>query len=151
MKKLILFTFTMLISLISLMSFTAYANEPVYTAKGAAIKGYDAVSYFTQSEPAKGVADFSYEYKGATWRFASAENLDLFKSNPEKYAPQYNGYCAYAMGSYGKKVKVDPKIYTIRDDKLYLNFNKKIGKQFNENIEQYIVDGDKNWENILTK
>lgn len=137
------------VMLLGSFAFSANAAESVYQARGLAIKGFDTVSYFTQGEPVKGDKAFSAEYKGATWLFASAENRDLFKADPAKYAPQYNGYCAYAMGAYGKTVKVDPKIYTIKDDKLYLNFNKKIGERFNEDIDNFISVGDDNWSKII--
>jgi len=72
---------------------TAWAEEPINTdPQGLAIKGYDPVAYFTQGKPLKGSEEFTYQWMGAQWRFASAEHLDLFKSNPEKYAPQYGGY-----------------------------------------------------------
>lgn len=133
-------------------SFTFFANaaESVYQARGIAIKGYDTVAYFTNDEATKGDKAFSAEYKGATWLFATAENRDLFAADPAKYAPQYNGYCAYAMGAYGKTVKVDPKIYTIKDGKLYLNFSKNIGDKFNEDIDNYISVGDDNWAKIIS-
>ncbi len=141
-----LFLKSLIMILLGTFTFAASAAESVYQARGLAIKGYDTVAYFTQNEPVKGDKEFSTDYKGATWIFASAENLELFKNDPAKYAPQYNGYCAYAMGAYGKKVKVDPNIYTIKDGKLYLNFNKKIGNTFNNDIDRYIADGDKNWQ-----
>jgi len=72
---------------------TAWAKEPINTdPQGLAIKGYDPVAYFTQAKPLKGSEEFTYQWMGAEWRFASAEHLDLFRSNPEKYAPQYGGY-----------------------------------------------------------
>lgn len=147
MKK--IFIKPLIVILLGVFTFSANAAESVYQARGLAIKGYDTVAYFTQNEPVKGDKAFSAEYKGATWIFSSAENLELFKGDPAKYAPQYNGYCAYAMGSYGKKVKVDPQIYTIKDDKLYLNFNKKIGERFNADIDNFISTGDQNWSEII--
>ena len=72
---------------------TAWAKEPINTgSRGLAIEGYDPIAYFTQGKPLKGSKEFTYKWMGATWRFASAEHLDLFKSNPETYAPQYGGY-----------------------------------------------------------
>lgn len=144
-----LFIKSLVVLFISSFSLLANAAESVYQSKGIAIKGYDTVAYFTEDQAVKGDKQFSHEYKGVTWIFASAENLDLFKQDAAKYAPQYNGYCAYAMGVYGKTVKVDPKVYTIKDGKLYLNFNKKLGKKFNEDIDRYIADGDDNWLEIL--
>ena len=93
-----------------LLSFTAYAVDPTYTAflSDKAIRGYDTVAYFTENKPVKGAEEFSYEYKGAQWLFSSAENLELFKAEPEKYAPQYGGYCAYAV-SKGSTAPIKPE------------------------------------------
>ena len=90
----ILFLGVLLIAVIGILDLhTAWAIKPVNTdAQGLAIKGYDPVAYFIQGRPLKGAEEFTYHWMGAEWRFASAEHLDLFKSNPEKYAPQYGGY-----------------------------------------------------------
>ncbi len=83
--------FVVLIGMFALS--TAWAKEPINTdPRGLAIEGYDPIAYFTQGKPLKGSKEFTYKWMGATWRFASAEHLDLFKSNPETYAPQYGGY-----------------------------------------------------------
>ncbi|MBE8183084.1 MAG: YHS domain-containing protein [Candidatus Portiera sp.] len=148
MKK--IFVKPLIVMLLGSFAFSANAAESVYQTRGIAIKGYDTVAYFTQNEAVKGDKSFSTEYKGATWIFASAANLELFKNEPTKYAPQYNGWCAFAMGDSGKKVKIDPKIYTIKEGKLYLNYNKKTGKRFNEDIDNYIATGDKNWAEIIS-
>ena len=72
---------------------SAWAADPVnIDSQGLAIQGYDPVAYFIQGEPIKGEKEFAYQWMGAEWRFASGEHLDLFRSNPEKYAPQYGGY-----------------------------------------------------------
>ena len=84
-----------------------------------AVGGYDAVGYFTDSKAIEGSSDFSYEYKGANWLFANKKNLDLFKQNPDKYAPQYGGYCAWAV-SKGGTANGDPEVWRIVDGKLYL-------------------------------
>ena len=141
----------MLVVFTTAFSFSALAAESVYQNRGLAIKGYDPVAYFTEDNAVQGDKKFSHEYKGATWIFSSQDNLDLFKEDPAAYTPKYNGYCAYAMGEYGKKVKVDPRVYTIKDGKLYLNFNKKIGDRFNDDIDRYIADGDTNWEKIISE
>ena len=100
---------------------------------GAAIKGYDAVSYFTEMKPMIGKSDFSYEWNGAKWQFTSEKNLDLFKANPGKYAPQYGGYCAYAV-SKNMLAPVDPTAWTVVDGKLYLNNSGKVKKMWKEDI-----------------
>lgn len=133
-----------------LFSLPALAIDEINTTLlgNVAIKGYDPVAYFTQSSPVKGKSDFEYEWKGANWRFSSAENLDLFKADPEKYAPQYGGYCAYAVAK-NTTASIDPTQFTIFDDKLYLNFNKSVNKRWLANRDNYIVDADNNWPKIL--
>ena len=85
-----------------------------------AIRGTDPVAYFTQGGPVAGSADFTHTWNNATWQFSSAENRDLFASNPEQYAPQYGGFCAWAM-SQGYTASIDPSAWKIVDGKLYLN------------------------------
>jgi YHS domain-containing protein len=94
-----------------------------------AIKGYDPVSYFTQSLPMKGKKAYQLEWKGAMWRFSTKENLHAYKTSPEKYAPQYGGYCAWAV-SQGKTADVDPKQWTVENEKLYLNYNADVQKKW---------------------
>ncbi|MEM7543511.1 MAG: YHS domain-containing (seleno)protein [Pseudomonadota bacterium] len=115
---------------------------------GVAINGYDPVAYFNESKPVPGNAKYSYKYKGAPWHFASAENLDLFKSDPEAYAPQYGGYCAYAMAN-GFVVATDPEAWTVRDDKLYLNYSKRVRNTWLKKPGEYIKKGDANWAKKL--
>jgi len=106
----------------------AFGQSPALREKhfnmknSVAIEGYDPVSYF-KGKPVKGKAEFKYTYKGITYLFAKSENLNAFKSNPEKYEPQYGGWCAYAMGESGEKVKIDPETYKITEGKLYLFYN----------------------------
>ena len=128
----------------------AFALDPVYTSfiGNTAIGGYDPVAYFTQSKPVKGRGDFSYSYKGADWNFASQENLDAFKASPEKYAPQYGGYCAYAV-SQGYTASTDPLAWTIVDDKLYLNYSKSVRQLWLREAKNNILKGDKNWPGLL--
>ena len=92
------------------------------TKKGYAAEGYDVVAYF-DNKAIEGDSDYSTTYDGVKYKFASQEHLDTFIDNPEKYIPQYGGYCAYAMGESGKKVGIDPKTFEIRDGKLYLFYN----------------------------
>ena len=129
---------------------TALAVKPINASllRGA-IKGYDPVAYFTQGGPAKGRGAHSYEWMDATWYFASAENMELFSGNPEKYAPQYGGYCAYAV-SQGYTAKIDPDAWKIVDDKLYLNFSLKVQKLWEEDIPGHIAKADENWPKILS-
>ena len=128
----------------------AWAVDPVNSSllRGA-IKGYDPVAYFTQGGPAKGKGAHSHEWMGATWYFANAENRDLFAGDPETYAPQYGGYCAYAV-SQGYTAKIDPDAWKIVDDKLYLNFSLKVQKIWEKDIPGYIAAADENWPKILS-
>lgn len=131
----------------------AVAAEPeVYTGvfSDVAVDGYDPVAYFTSGAPAKGDADFSYAYNGAEWRFTSAENLEKFKADPEAYAPQYGGYCAWAV-SQGYTAPGSPKSWTIVNGKLYLNYNDKVQADWEKDIPGFIEKANANWPGVLTK
>lgn len=131
-------------------SLTVHAVDPVYTTlfSNNAIKGYDTVAYFTEGKPVKGKSDYSTEYKQATWLFSSQENLELFVADPEKYAPQYGGYCAYAVAQ-NTTASIKPELFTIYDGKLYLNYNDSINEKWNADKDGFISDADKNWPQIL--
>lgn len=94
------------------------------TKRGYLAEGFDVVAYFTESKPIEGKKDFTVTYNDVRFKFSKLENLKLFKSNPEKYIPQYGGYCAYALAVKGKKVSINPKTFEVRDGKLYLFYNK---------------------------
>jgi len=131
--------------------FTARAAEPVYESwRGLAIGGTDPVAYFTDGAPAAGRPEFSLDWKGATWRFASAENLAAFKANPEAYAPQYGGYCAWAV-SQGYTASSDPTAWRIVNKKLYLNYNREVQQNWEKDAAGNIVKADKNWPTVLDK
>jgi len=98
------------------------AVPPVNTAKGVGVKGYDPVAYFTIGRPTVGVAQYVYRWMGVTYQFASAQDRDKFKADPEKYLPQYGGYCAYAM-SINQIADIDPSRWAIVNNRLYLNNN----------------------------
>jgi YHS domain-containing protein len=114
---------------------------------GIAIKGYDPVAYFTDSKPVKGKPQFEYTWRGAKWQFASAEHRDLFAKGPEKYAPQYGGYCAYGVGE-GHTVSIDPDAWKIVDGKLYLNYSSSVQQQFLKDVPGRIRKADENWPNL---
>ncbi len=129
----------------------AAGESPVNTDKnGTAVKGYDPVAYFVQNRPVKGRAEISLSWGGATWRFASEENRDLFQSDPERYSPQYGGYCAYAMAS-GELADIDPSAWKIVQGKLYLNFNRRIQRRWEKDIPGYIEKADKYWPAVLKR
>lgn len=112
--------------------------------QGVALHGYDAVAYFTAGKPVAGKAEFKTQWQGAEWRFASAEDRDLFAKEPEKYAPQYGGYCAYGM-ALGHLAPSDPKAWKVVDGKLYLNFNKDVQGLWQKDTAGFIPKADKNW------
>lgn len=112
-----------------------------------AIHGYDAVSYFSKSGPAKGRSKYSASYKDAIYHFSSASNRDAFRANPEKYAPQYGGYCAMGV-ALNKKLDVDPLAWRLVDGKLYLNLNKQVQKKWLEDVPGNIATAERNWFGI---
>ena len=123
-----------------------------YNTKGGfSAKGYDVVAYF-KNEAKEGQKEFSYTYDGVKYKFSSQTNLDLFTQNPEKYIPQYGGYCAYAIAINSKKVDINPKSYEIRDGKLYLFYNSwgnnTLKKWQKENVKGLQEKADLNWEAI---
>lgn len=128
----------------------ASTKPAIFAADGAAIRGYDPVAYFTNGEPVKGTGAFSHEWQGATWQFASAENRDSFASDPQKYAPQYGGYCAWAVKN-GYTASIDPKAWKVVDGKLYLNYSLDVQKQWEEDIPGNIAEADQNWPGVLEK
>ncbi len=108
----------------------AWSKDPVNTTLfgSKAIHGYDPVAYFVDGKPQPGKAEFEFEWKGAKWRFVTAEHRDAFKKAPDKYAPQYGGYCAYAV-SQGRLVDIDPSAWSIVEGKLYLNYDLDVQKK----------------------
>ena len=113
----------------------------------AAIKKYDAVAYFEEGKASKGVRDIYYIWKGKKWYFKSKKHEKLFVKNPEKYIPQYKGYCAYAL-SQGSLAKANPKVFSLVDGKLYFNVSKKIQKKWESQKSSYIKLADQQWLNL---
>lgn len=136
--------------LVLLLVPAAFADEPeIYTGRnGLAVGGYDTVAYFSQGEPVKGSKDFTSDYKGATWRFSSQENLETFEADPGAFAPRYGGYCAWAMAM-GNLAKANPKFWHIHKGALYLNINGSIQKKWLKDIPGFIAKADGNWPGIL--
>jgi hypothetical protein len=117
---------------------------------GVAIDGYDPVAYFTDGRPIQGDKRFTFDWSGATWRFASAAHRDLFAMEPLKYAPRYGGYCAWAVAQ-GKTADVDPEAWTIRSGKLYLNYDLEIRAQWLVDPDGNIARADANWPKLLAE
>jgi YHS domain-containing protein len=111
-----------------------------------AIKGYDTVAYFTMGKALKGNESFTFPWHGMTWYFSTKENRDLFAASPEKYAPQYDGYCAWAM-SEGRKAVTDPEVWKIVNGKLYLNCSKAAYEKWSKDIPGNVKKADANWLN----
>ena len=123
-----------------------------YNIKGdLALAGYDPVTYF-KGKPAEGKETIGFRYKGILYHFAANANLNEFKLSPEKYEPAYGGWCAYAMGATGEKVKIDPETYKIIDGRLYLFYNfwgRNTLEDWNRNLENLKIKADKNWSNVI--
>ncbi|MVM36808.1 YHS domain protein [Spirosoma sp. HMF3257] len=139
--------------LISCISASAQSNIAVRKQQfnlenGLALQGYDAVAYFAQNKAVKGSAANTFTYKNVTYRFATPANLKAFQENPEKYEPQYGGWCAYAMGSTGEKVEVDPETFKIKDGKLFLFYHSFINNtltKWNKDETNLHKKADANW------
>ncbi len=122
---------------------SAYAG-PQYVV---AAHGYDVVAYFEQGGPARGQTNLTTSYNGATWLFTSAENKAKFDADPSKYAPQYDGYCAFAA-ALGYKAPGDPEAWTVHDGKLYLNVNKRAREVWSKDIPGNVAKADENWPKL---
>jgi len=136
----------------------AMAAPPINTLKNSyfggstdtAINGYDTVAYFTDNKPVKGQDTLVTEWMGAKWKFATQAHLDLFKANPEKYAPQYGGYCAYGV-TQDYLVKVEPEQFTVLDGKLYLNYDAGVQSKWLKDPAGYIRQADAKFKDLLKK
>ena len=119
------------------------------TAAGAplAIHGYDAVAYFTTGRAERGLAEFSAKWNDVVYRFASRESLRAFQADPERYAPQFGGFCAYGV-SVGKKFDGDPEVFRIVDGKLYFNLNPEIQATWEKELKKNIARADELWSEI---
>lgn len=127
---------------------TKQDSKPEFFSKNnMAIAGYDVVAFFTEGKPVLGNEQISLKYKGANWFFANNDNLAKFKANPERYLPQYGGYCAFGM-SKGYKAPVEVDTWTIDNGKLYFNYNMKVKQSWVKNQQEFIQKADENWKNF---
>lgn len=132
-----------------LVARAAQAGEPpVYTEGGIAIDGTDPVAYFKENQPVAGNPAITHFWNGATWRFSSEENRDDFAANPAAYAPQYGGYCAWAVAE-GYTASTVPHAWKIENGKLYLNFSRRIQRRWERDIPGNIAKGNANWPKVL--
>jgi YHS domain-containing protein len=127
-------------------STSVFASDDIYTGyfSSKAVSGYDVIAFFEQHKPVEGDSKYQMEYKGADWYFSSQKNLDKFKSDPEKYAPQYGGYCAWAMAS-DKKAPGNPPFWTVHNDKLYLNYDQEVQDTWLADRDAFISKADIIW------
>lgn len=145
-------TLTLLLATQALFSTQALAaSAPIYTGffSNKALEGYDTVAYFTDGKPVEGKKEFQTTYQGAVWLFASQEHLDMFTANPTQYAPQYGGYCAWAIGSENDLAPGDPQYWTIDHGKLYVNYDKSVHDKWLPNKDAFIKSADTQWPEIL--
>lgn len=126
------------------------AKDPVYTGlfSTVAVSGYDPVAYFREGKPVEGSSAFEAEHEGYTYRFSNQANLDDFNADPAAFAPQYGGYCAWAV-SQGYTASADPDNWTIVDGKLYLNYNDDVQSTWETDIPGFIEKADGNWPKVL--
>ena len=138
----------MWLSFFSAVAAFAGKVEPINKdGKGVALKGYDAVAYFQQNQPVKGALQFNFQWMKATWLFSSAANRDQFAADPQRCAPQYGGFCWYAV-SQGHTAPIDPEAWRIIDGKLYLNYSKGVQNKWEKDKARYILKADQNWPNL---
>lgn len=126
------------------------ADPPISTGtfSDVAADGYDVVAYFAQKKPVEGSKAHSMSWMNATWRFASAENLEKFRASPAAYAPQYGGYCAWAVAQ-GKTAPGNGKNWSVVDGKLYLNYDDEIQSRWNKDVPGFIAKANTNWPKVL--
>ena len=132
------------------------AQPPINTLTGGffggtsdtAILGYDTVAYFTEGKPVKGSDGFVTTWMGAKWKFASQAHLDLFKAAPEKYAPQYGGYCAYGV-AVDNLVSIEADKFKVLDGKLYLNYDADVQQKWLKNPTGFIKAADSKFLMLL--
>ena len=146
MQKIILVFF----SLFMISTVAVCQRSPIFETDGKAIRGYDVVAYFTSGEPIRGIDSFSTQWNNATWLFSTSANRESFKKEPEKYLPEYGGYCAYGTAN-GYKAPTQPDAWAIVDGKLYFNYNKKVKAMWDKDQPVYIEKANKHWPVIKDK
>jgi YHS domain-containing protein len=153
MKLLVISQFLLIVSLhVYAQDATAIRKTHYNLEKGIAIEGYDPVAYFKQQKAIKGKKELAVYNQGATYYFSSTQNKEEFKKSPSAYEPQYGGWCAYAMGSTGEKVSVDPETFKIVNNKLYLFYNRFFNntlKSWNKDEVNLNMKADQNWNKIF--
>jgi hypothetical protein len=129
----------------------AKGAPPVNVSRGdLAVHGYDVVAYAANGTAARGRAEFEYRWQNAVWRFVSAAHREEFARAPERYAPQFGGYCAWAV-SRGYTADIDPEAWKIVDGKLYLNYSKRVQRMWEQDIRRNVAKAEANWPGVLDK
>jgi YHS domain-containing protein len=142
-----------LLALLLVVSFSAFGQGKTLQnidKSGIAIQGYDPVAFFTQNRPVKGLPGFESQYHGARYLFASADDKAAFDANPEKYEPQFGGFCAYGV-SKGKTVPVKIEAFQIVNGRLLMQYDLDIKKEFNKDAQGNLQKADQNWPGIVAK
>ena len=137
----------LILAICFLLSSSLVFAAQFFERNSLAIDGYDPVAYFTELKPVKGSSEFRTDYQGVIFQFVSAAHRDTFAADPEKFVPQYGGYCAYGMAR-GYKAKINPAAFTIVRDKLYLNYNEAIRSRWLSDIPGSIQKADANWPEV---
>jgi len=152
MKELVLMVFVAFLSVTTFGQTIAIRKAHFNVEKSVAIQGYDPVSYFKQNKAVKGKKEISASYEGIIYQFSSVSNKEIFSKNPGSFEPQYGGWCAYAMGSAGEKVEINPETFKIIDGKLYLFYNAFFNntlKSWNKDENSLKAKADANWKKII--
>ncbi len=119
------------------------------TPDGVAIGGWDTVAYFTENRAVEGSPEFAHEWNGATWYFSTLENRELFAADAQAYAPQFGGWCAYALSQGQYAAEVEPgNAWTVRDGELFLNWDEGVRDRWMRNVDAGIATGHRNWERV---
>jgi hypothetical protein len=140
---------TLIAILFTLFLLNAFSRQGAAQPSDIAIKGYDCVAYFNAGKALKGSESFSFQWHNMTWYFINKENRDIFVSNPEKYAPQYDGWCAWAMTE-SRKAVTDPEVWMIVKEKLYLQCSQSAYEKWSGDIPGNIKKADENWLKMKT-
>lgn len=153
MKSLFILFGTLLLAYLSAAQSNSVNRKQQFNLdNGLAIQGYDPVAYFTQQKALKGNPAYTVTYRNVTYRFAGPANQKAFQENPERYEPQYGGWCAYAMGATGEKVEVDPETFKIKDGRLFLFYHSFINNtltKWNKDEASLHKKADANWSRFI--
>jgi len=144
------FKLMMTVAILAALSACTTLKTPTFAVDDVAIRGYDPVAYHLVQAPVIGDPQITYVYNDATWRFSSEENRDRFRNDPDRYAPQYGGFCAYGM-SRGFVVSTDPEAWTIVDDTLYLNYSLGVRKTWLKDVPGNVSKADSHWRDKISQ